>query len=104
MTKLYVPRNDFLAPLNSIDVQRQTKRSIDVLRETASMGFGTWKIDGDSEHRIGVTRFELPDKNRPEGHMWVQGKLTKKQVTTRLVESWLEEWSSMSKKTVSAKT
>ena len=37
------------------------------------------------------------NKNPPAGHMWVQGRLTKKQVTTRPGCTWLEEWSRMSK-------
>ena len=34
-TKLYVAEDDFFEPLNYIDVQRQTKTSIDVLHETS---------------------------------------------------------------------
>ena len=59
-----------------------------------------WKIDGDkslSERCIGVTRFELLNKNPPEGHMWVQRRLTKKQVTTRPGNIWPDEWSNQKK-------
>ena len=63
-----------------IDVQRQTKTSIDVLH--AATFDDDWNTDGDkslSEPWIGVTRFELLNNNPPEGHMWVQGRLTKEQ-------------------------
>ena len=46
-----------------------------------------------------VTRFELLHKSPAEGHMWVQGRLTQKQVTVRPTHLWPEEWSSMSKNT-----
>ena len=61
--------NAFPIPLNYIDVQRQTKTSIDVLHEATIDD--NWNI-GDksltlSEPWIGVTRFELLNKNPPEG-------------------------------------
>ena len=82
-TTLCVPKDDFPIPLNCIDVQRQTKTGIDVLHEATIDDY--WNIDGDkslSEPWIGLTRFELLNKNPAEGHEWLQGKLTKKQVTT----------------------
>ena len=59
----------------------------------------TVNIDGDkslSEPWIGVTRFESLNKDPPEGHTWVHGKLTKKPVTTRPEHMWPEDWSRMS--------
>ena len=82
--------------LNYIDVQRQTHTSIDVRHEATIDGY--WNTGGDkslSEPWIGVTRFALLNKNPPEGQTWVQVRLTKKQVTTRLGHRWPEEWSSM---------
>ena len=62
-------RNAFPIPLNYIDVQRQTKTSIDVLHEATIDD--KWNI-GDksltmSEPWIGVTCFALLNKNPPEG-------------------------------------
>ena len=42
-----------------------------------------------SEPSIGVTRFALLNK---EGQMWIQGRLTKNQVSTRPEYIWPEEW------------
>ena len=73
---MHVPKDDFPIPLNYLDVQRETKTSIDVVHEAAIDGY--WNFHGDrslSEPWICVTRFELPNKNPPEGHVWVQGRL-----------------------------
>ena len=61
-------RNAFPIPLNYIDVQGQTKTSIDVLHEATNDD--KWNI-GDksltlSEPWIGVTRFALLNKSPPE--------------------------------------
>ena len=82
----------------TLDVQGQTKTSIDLLQETTIGDY--WNIDGDkslSDAWIGVPRFEVLNKDPPEGHVWVQGRLTKKQVTARPGHSWPEERSKMSK-------
>ena len=53
-----VPMDDFPRPLKYIDVNRQTKTSIDVLHEATIDDY--WNFDGDnslSEPWIGVTRF-----------------------------------------------
>ena len=86
-TKLHVPKDDFPIPLNYLDVQRETKTSIDVVYEATIDG--SWNFLGDrslSEPWICVTRFELPNKNPPEGHVWVQGR-----------RQDLDNWSRMSK-------
>ena len=62
-------RNAFPIPLNYIDVQRQTKTSIDVLHEATIDD--KWNI-GDkslslSEPWIGVTHLALLNKNPLEG-------------------------------------
>ena len=44
-----------------------------------------------------MTPFELLHRNSPEGHVWGQGRLTKKQVCTRLGHICREEWSNTSK-------
>ena len=53
-------------------VQRQTKTGIGVLHEATIDDY--WNVDEDkslSKPWIGVTRFELLNKNPPGGHMWV---------------------------------
>ena len=68
-------------PLNDFDLQR--KQTIIVLQE-ATIDYYL-NMNGDkslSEPWIGVTRFALLNKNPPSGYMCVQGRLTKKQVTT----------------------
>ena len=64
-------RNAFPIPLNCIDVQRQTKTSIDVLHEATNDD--KWNI-GDkslslslSQPWISVTHLALLNKNPPEG-------------------------------------
>ena len=77
----WVSKDDFPIPLNYVDVHRHTKTSIGVLHEAAIVDH--WNVDGDkslSEPWIGVTRFELLMKIPPQGHVWVHGRLTKKQV------------------------
>ena len=65
-----------------------------------------WNSDWDksfSDLWVGVTRFELLNKDPPEGHMWVQGRLSPKQVTKRPEYIWPDEWSNMSKNSCSEK-
>ena len=65
--------------LSYIDVQIQSKTSLDVLRE--AIKDDSRNRDGDkslSEPLIGVTRFALLSKIPPEGFMWVPRRLTKK--------------------------
>ena len=103
VTQLCVPKDEFPIPLNYIDVQREAKTSLDVLQGTTFDDY--WIFDGDkslSEPWIGVTRFALLNKHHPEGHMWVQGRRTNEQVSTRPGNLWPEEWSNMAK-TFSAK-
>ena len=83
-TKLYVPKDDFPVPLHYIDVQRQTKTSLDVLQEATIDDY--CNMDGDkpqSEPWIGVIRFALLNKIPRAECMRVQGRLTKKPVTKR---------------------
>ena len=67
---------------SDVDVQGQTKTSLDLLQEVTIDDY--WKMDGDkslSEPWIGMTRFALLNNNPPEGYMWVEGRLIKRQVT-----------------------
>ena len=95
-TKLFVPKVAFPIPLNYIEL-RQTKTTFDVLQEVTIDDY--WNVDGSksmSEPWLGVTRFALLNKNPPEGNMWVQRRLTNKQVNTRPGNIRPEEWSNMS--------
>ena len=59
-----------------------------------------WNIDGhkiNSENWIGFTRFRILNKRPHQGHPWVDGRLTKTQVTSRPEMIWPDVWSSMSK-------
>ena len=59
-----------------------------------------WNMDGDTslpEPWIGVTHIALLNKNPREGCMWVQGRMTKKQVSTRPGNIRPEEWSNTSR-------
>ena len=88
----------FLKPPNYIDVQRQTQTIIDALQAVTIDDY--WNLDGDmslSQLCFGVTRFALLNTNPPERYVRVQGRLTKKQATTRPRRVWPEEWSNMSK-------
>ena len=74
-TELHVSNDDFPKPQNYSDVQRQTKTSIDVHHEAPSDDY--WNICGDkslSGHLIGVTRFELLNKNT--GRTYVRSRQT----------------------------
>ena len=65
-------------------MSRETQTIIDVLHLATIDDYRN--VDGEkssSDPWIGVTRFALLNKNPPEGHLWVQGRLTKKQVTIR---------------------
>ena len=98
-TKLFVPEDDFPILLNHVDIQRQTKTSIDVLQEATIDD--NWNTDGDkslSELWIGVTRLALLNKNQPEGYMWVpkQTDEKKKKGHYKTRNMWSEEWSNIS--------
>ena len=87
------PTTKLFFPVNYIDVQRETKTSIDGLHEATIDDY--WNTNGNkslSEPWIGVTRFELLHTNPPEGHVWGQGRLTKTVVCTRPSTHLPEEW------------
>ena len=63
---------------------RDTRTSLDALQEATIDD--DWHMEGDkskSESWIGETRLALLNNNPPEGYMWVQGRLRRKQATTR---------------------
>ena len=104
-----VPKDDIPIPLNYIPEDdcpmfdllgcfETNKNKLWCIQEATIDDY--WHMDGDkslSEPWISVTRFALLNKNLPEGYMCVQGRLTKKQVTTRRGTVRPEESSNMSK-------
>ena len=94
-TKLYVPKDGFPIPLNHIDVQRQTKTSIDVFNQATIDDYGN--VDGEkslSDPWICVTRFVLFN-TKSTRRTDVGSRQTDK---TRCGHIWPEEWSSVSKR------
>ena len=60
---------------------------------------GYWNIDGArdlSDTWIGFTRFNILDKQPPDGCSWSDGPETKKQTTSRPDYLWPEIWRDMS--------
>ena len=73
-TKLYFPKHDFRDPWITWMSRAKRKLALTYFVRQPSMIIGKF-IDGDkslSDAWIGVTRFELLNKNPPSGHMWVQ--------------------------------
>ena len=60
-----------------------------------------WTREGDEElgfEWIGATRFTLLKTAPPNGYYWVEGRLTRKQKTTRPDNCWPETWSILTPK------
>ena len=58
-----------------------------------------WNVDGDrelSDTWIGFTRFTVLDGKPPDGYTWFEGRLTRKQTTSRTDTVWKEMWKHMS--------
>ena len=89
--KFHVPKGDFPIPLRYIDVDKQTDTCVDVVREKSNDDY--WNVDEDqllTDPLFGVTIHDL-GKSPLDGHMWVGHRLTKKQVSSRLENIWLED-------------
>ena len=92
--KLYSPREEsFPIPLKYIDVSRTTHTNLDVKQESRIDDY--WNIDGSrdlSYSWTGFTQFTLLQEKPPDGYMWSEVRLTKRQVTSRpdylLPELW----------------
>ena len=97
--KLYSWREEsFPIPLKYIDVSRTTRTNVDVKLEKRIDDY--WNIDGSrdlSDPWSGFTQFILPDEKAPDGYMWSEGRLTRKQLTSRPDHLWPELWKSMGK-------
>ena len=97
--QLYVPKeSSFPVPFAYFDVVRRTKTYLDTVED--SNFDDLWNTDGHripSESWSGSTKFRILNSRPPKGYPWVDGRLTKKQVTARPEVIWPEVWSSMSK-------
>ena len=98
-TCMYRKKSSVPIPSTFIDVVRETKnQSGEFGRENSVDDF--WNIDEDRTHSeswIGSTRFFMLNKGPPQGDAWVNGRLTRTQVTSSPETSRPEVWSSMPK-------
>ena len=92
--KLYSPREEsFPIPLKYIDVSRTTHTDLDVMQESRIDYY--WNIDGSrdlSDSWTGFAQFTLLSEKPPEGYMWSEERLTKRQATSRPDHLWPELW------------
>ena len=95
----YSPREEsFSIPLKYIDVSRTTHTNLDVKKEKRMDDY--WNIDGSlnlSDPWTGLRQFTLLEEKAPDGYMWSGGRLTRKQLASRLDHLWPELWKSMGK-------
>ena len=104
--QLYVPKEShhFRIPSKYLDVVSKQKTNLDKAEENSIDD--SWNIDGNrilSESWSGSTRFRILRKHAPQGYSWVDGRLTKTQVTSRPETIWPEVWPSMSKMLIKRK-
>ena len=97
--KLYSPREEsFPIPLKYIDLTRTTHTNLDVKQERRIDDY--WNIDGRqdlSDSWTGFTQFTLLEEKLPNGYMWSECRLTRKQLTFRPDHLWSELSKSMGK-------
>ena len=97
--KLYSPREEsFPIPLKYIDVSRTTHTNLDVKQEKRIDGY--WNIDGSrdlSDYWTGFTQFTLLEEKPPDGYMWSEVEINKKQLTSRPDHLWPQIWKTMGK-------
>ena len=105
-TKLFQPTEENCPiPLKYIDVMRTTETDledkslskIEDFRGTADRGGKPFNAELP-ESWTGKTTFELLRPLPPTGYSYIEGRLTRTQVTTRPGNIWPEIWRSMSKK------
>ena len=88
-------------PLEKIDVQRITLTNL--AEEHLLKIEDCWDGSANDTRElddfwVGETQFYLVPEKPPEGHVYVDGRITRKQATQRPENIWPEEWSSMSSK------
>ena len=98
--KLYSLRKEsFPIPLKYIDVSRTTHTNLDVKQEKRIDDY--WNIDGSrdlSDPWTGFTQITLLSEKPSEEFLWSgEGRLTRKQLTSRPDHLWPELWKSMGK-------
>ena len=97
--KLYSPRDkSFPVTLKYIDVSGTTHTNLDVKHEKRIDDY--WNIDGSrdlSDPWTGFTQFTVLEETPPNGKMWSEVRLTRKQLTSRPDHLWPELWKSMGK-------
>ena len=98
--KLYSPRAEtFPIPLKYIDVSRTTHTNLDVMQESRINDY--WHVHGSrdlSDPWTGLTQFTLLEEKPPDGYMWFEGRLTRKQLTSRPDHLWPELWTKLGRK------
>jgi len=99
-TKLFQPDEvDCPIPTKYLDVMRRTETDTEHLAERHIRDY--WFDDGPrdlSEPWTGRTIFNLLRPEPPHGYIWIDGRLTKKQATTRPDSVWPETWRTLSAK------
>jgi hypothetical protein len=99
-SKLFIPTDDNCPlPLKYLDVMRQTYTDLETKVESSIED--VWTDDGDkilSNPWTGRTVFYPLKPPAPAGYIWIEGRLTKVQQTTRPDNVWPEVWQAMSKK------
>ena len=97
--KLHSPREEsFPIPLKYIDISRIIDTNLDVKQEKRIDDY--WNIDGSrnlSDPWTGFTQITLLEEKPPDGYVWCEGSLTRKQLTSRSDHLWPELWKSMGK-------
>ena len=97
--KLQSPREEsFPIPLKYIDVSRTTHTNLNVMQESRIDDH--WITDGSrdlSDSWTGFTSFTLLDEKLPDGFLWSEGRLTKRQATSRPDHFWPELWRGMAR-------
>ena len=95
--KPYSPREEsFPIPLKYIYVSRTTHTNLDVKQEKRIDDY--WNIDGSrdlSDPWTSFTQFTLLEEKPPDGFLWSEGRLTRKQLTSRPDHLWPEHWEKM---------
>ena len=98
--KLFIPSEaDCPLPLDYIDVIRMTKTDIEDQEESRIED--TWNIHGPQPLSVpwkGTTSFSILRPKPPTGKMWVMGRLTRRQRSTRPPTIYPEIWVTFSRK------
>ena len=104
--ELFIPTEDLSPiPLKYIDVLRRTETDLESQEEKTIKDI--WLEYEDnlpsanrelSDHWTGRTIFTLLRPKPPDGQEWIDGRLTRKQKTTRPPTIWPEFWERLSKK------